>query len=169
MCDTYLKTEDGASESNAPGLLSRRLLIAAGVTVFSPVFYPRSAIAQSTPANSARNHLEKEWMARAEEMRRIAVDAGDQPYGAVIVKNGRIVGEGPSRVITNHDATAHAEMEAIRDASRRLRTGDLSGCVLYGTSKPCRMCETAAYWASVSRLVYGSGITDGGAPAYSSC
>ena len=85
------------------------------------------------------------------------------------MKGGRIVGEGPSRVITNHDATAHAEMEAIRDASRRLGNRDLSGCALYGTSRPCRMCETAAYWAKVSRFVYGSDMVDGGAPGYSSC
>lgn len=108
-------------------------------------------------------------MAKAEEIKRAAVNAGDQPYGAVVVKDGLIAGEGPSRVITDHDATAHAEMEAIRDASKRLGTGNLSGCVLYSTSKPCRMCETAAYWARISRFVYGSGLTDGGAPDYSSC
>ncbi len=108
-------------------------------------------------------------MAQAEEMKRVAMSAGDQPYGAVVVKDGRIVGEGPSRVVTSQDATAHAEMEAIKDASRRLGTRDLSGCILYATSKPCRMCETAAYWAGISRFVYGSGLTDGGAPAYSSC
>ncbi len=169
MGDSFLKTECGVCEPSATIVLSRRLLIAAGVTVFTPVFNPRSAIAQSVPKNPEEHLLANKWMARAEEMRRMAMNAGDQPYGAVIVRNGQIVGEGPSRVVTNHDATAHAEMEAIRDASRRLGTGDLSGCVLYGTSKPCRMCETAAYWANISRFVYGSGITDGGAPGYSSC
>ncbi len=102
-------------------------------------------------------------------MRRIAVDAGDQAYGAIVVKGEEIVGEGPSRVITDKDPTAHAEVVAIRDAARRLGTHDLSGCVMYGTSRACRMCETAAYWANISRLVYSTGIVDGGIPTYSSC
>ena len=59
----------------------------------------------------------------------------------------QIVGEAPSRVVTASDPTAHAEMEAIRDAARRLRSRDLSGCVLVSTSRPCRMCEAAAGWA----------------------
>ena len=106
---------------------------------------------------------------RAFEMRRRAVDAGDQSYGAIIVKDHRIVGLGPSRVVTNGDPTAHAEMEAIRDAARRLGTRDLSGCVMYSTSRPCRMCETAAYWANVSRLYHGQSGTDAGAPRYGGC
>ena len=89
---------------------------------------------------------------RALELREDAVRNGDQPYGAVVVKNGKIVGEAPSRVITNRDPTAHAEMEAIRDAARRLGTRDLSGCELYGSSPACRMCEAAAYWANIARL-----------------
>lgn len=108
-------------------------------------------------------------MAHAAEMKRLAVAAGDQPYGAILAMGIKIVGEGPSRVITNHDPTAHAEMEAIRDASRRLGTRDLTGCVMYSTSQPCRMCETAAYWANVSRMRYGAAMVDGGAPSYSSC
>ena len=62
---------------------------------------------------------------------------GDQPYGAVVVKDGRIIGYGPSRVVLKKDATAHAEREAIREAQARLGTTDLSGCVLYSTSRPC--------------------------------
>ena len=57
-----------------------------------------------------------------------------------------------------------AEMEAIRDAARQLRTRDLSGCVLVSTSRPCRMCEAAAGWAGISRMVYGETLTDAGAP-----
>jgi tRNA(Arg) A34 adenosine deaminase TadA len=55
-------------------------------------------------------------------------------------------------------------MEAIRDAARRLRTRDLSGCVLVSTSRPCRMCEAAAAWAGISRMVYGESLTEAGAP-----
>jgi tRNA(Arg) A34 adenosine deaminase TadA len=102
------------------------------------------------------------------EMRRLAVESGDQAYGAIVVKGDRVVGLGPSRVVVDRDATAHAEMEAIRDASRRLGTGDLSDCVMYSTSRPCGMCENAAYWARLARMVYGSNATDAGAPRYCS-
>jgi len=93
---------------------------------------------------------------RAAELRDEAVRSGDQPYGAVVVKDGKIVGEAPSRVVTAKDPTAHAEMEAIRDAARRLGTRDLSGCELYGSSPACRMCEAAAYWANISRMHPGN-------------
>ncbi|HUT51096.1 MAG TPA: nucleoside deaminase [Alphaproteobacteria bacterium] len=109
------------------------------------------------------------FLARAFALRDAAVRAGDQAYGAVVVKDGKIVGQGPSRVVTNTDATAHAEMEAIRDASRRLGTRDLSGCILYSSSAPCAMCETAAYWAGIAKKVHGAEGTDSGAPRYGGC
>ena len=87
----------------------------------------------------------------------------------MIVKDGRIVGQAPSRVVVNGDPTAHAESEAVRDAARRLGTRDLSGCVIYSSSKPCAMCETACYWANVSRMVYTRAMTDGGRPTYGGC
>jgi len=108
-------------------------------------------------------------MARAEEMRALAVEDGDQGYGAIIVKDGRIVGQSPSRVVVNGDPTGHAETEAIRDACRRLGTRDLRGCVMYSTTAACAMCETAAYWANVTRLYAGSAISDQGAPRYGGC
>jgi tRNA(Arg) A34 adenosine deaminase TadA len=103
-------------------------------------------------------------MERAFEMRRLAIERGDEPYGAVLVKDGRIVGEGVSAVVTDIDPTAHAEMQAIRDAARRLHTRDLSGCEMYGTSRACTMCEAGAYWARISRMYYGASITDAGGP-----
>jgi len=103
-------------------------------------------------------------MRRAEALRDEALRAGDQPYGAVVLRGEHVVGAAPSRVITSVDPTAHAEMEAIRDAARTLRIRDLSGCVLVSTSRPCRMCEGAAGWAGISRMVYGESLTDGGAP-----
>lgn len=105
------------------------------------------------------------FMERAFEMRRRAIERGDQPYGAVIVKAGRIVGEGVSAVATDRDPTAHAEMQAIRDAARRLGTADLSGCEMYGTSRACPMCEAGAYWARVARMYFGAAIADGGTPS----
>ena len=104
------------------------------------------------------------FMRRAFELRRVAVERGDQPYGAVLVRGGRIVGEGVSAVVTTPDPTAHAEMQAIRDAARRLGTPDLAGSEMYGTARACPMCQAGAYWARVSRLWYGENIVDGGAP-----
>lgn len=103
-------------------------------------------------------------MARARALREAAVRAGDQPYGAVVLRDGQIVGEGPSRVVTHNDVTAHAEREAIRDAQRRLERDDLSGCVLVSTSRPCRLCETAAARARIARMVHGEALTDAGPP-----
>jgi tRNA(Arg) A34 adenosine deaminase TadA len=104
-------------------------------------------------------------MQRAAELRDQAVKAGDQPYGAVVLRGEQIVGEAPSRVVTQTDPTAHAEMEALRDAARRLGTRDLGGCVLVSTSRPCRMCEAAAGWAGIARMVHGEhSFTEAGAP-----
>ena len=149
-------------------LLIKRLAFAGGLPGLYAVSASRAGLAGAEAESFAATDVAA-LMESAMEMKRIAVDTGDQPYGAIVTKGGEIVGEGPSRVVVNQDPTAHAEIEAIRDAARRLGTRDLSGCVLYGTSRPCRMCETAAYWANVSRFVFGGGLVDGGAPTYSSC
>lgn len=103
-------------------------------------------------------------MRQAEALRDEALRAGDQPFGAVVLRALEVVGAAPSRVVTANDPTAHAEMEALRDAARRLRTRDLSDCVLVSTSRPCRMCESAANWARISRMVHGPALTDAGPP-----
>ena len=117
---------------------------------------PGPALAADAPLRDA--------MRRAEALRDEALRAGDQPFGAVVLRGEFIVGVAPSRVVTATDPTARAETEAIRDAARRLRTRDLSGCVLVSTSRPCRMCEAAAGWAGISRMLYGEALTDAGAP-----
>lgn len=127
----------------------------------------RSCLIAALPwlAGSARADTSlQQAMRRAEALRDEAVRAGDQPFGAVVLRGEQIVGAAPSRVVTATDPTAHAEMEAIRDAARQLRTRDLAGCVLVSTSRPCRMCEAAAGWAGISRMVYGAALTDAGAP-----
>ena len=111
----------------------------------------------------------KRFMAHAIEMRRRAVERGDQAFGAVIVRDGQVIGEGISAVVTTPDPTAHGEVQAIRDAARRLGTPQLTGCELYTTFRPCPMCETAAYWAGVARIYHGEAITDGGPPRYPRC
>lgn len=109
------------------------------------------------------------FMERAYEMRRRAIVSGDQAFGAVVVKDGQVVGEGVSAVLTTPDPTAHGEMQAIRDAARRLGSAKLNGCELYTTFRPCPMCETAAYWAGIERIFHGEAVTDAGAPRYRSC
>ena len=104
------------------------------------------------------------FIAAAFEMKKQSERSGDQPYGAVVVLDDEIVGLGPSRVVVNSDPDAHAEREAIRDAQKRLG-GDLSGCTLYSTSRPCSACERAAAEAKIARMVYGAEATDAGAPA----
>ena len=104
-------------------------------------------------------------MQRARALRDEAVSAGDQSYGAVVLRGTQIVGEAPSRVITRRDASAHAEREAMRDALRRQGGGDLAGCVLVSTSRPCSLCEAAAAKARIARMVHGDALTDAGPPA----
>ena len=152
----------------------RRSLIA-GLAATAATAASSRALAQSKPQSKHKAILQPKsatataFLARAFALRDAAVKAGDQGYGAIVVKDGRIVGEGPSRVVSNTDATAHAEMEAIRDASRRLGTRDLSGCILYSSSPPCAMCETAAYWARIAKKIHGREGTDSGAPRYGGC
>ncbi len=117
------------------------------------------------PAWAGASPSLQQAMQRARALRDQAMRSGDQAYGAVILRGDQIVGEAPSRVVTSGDPTAHAEMEAIRDAARRLRNRDLSGCVLVSTSRPCRMCEAAAGWARIERMVHGDALTDAGAPS----
>ena len=113
-------------------------------------------------------------MARALAYARHAEDSGEgNGYGAVIVRGGRIIGEGWNRIYANHDPTAHGEVEAIRDACRRTGSNDLSGAVIYTNGgHPCPMCATACYWAGLERIYYGysaDAITDAGAPEYGKC
>ena len=77
------------------------------------------------------------------------------PFGAVIVRDGEIVGSDHNRVLVNHDASAHGEIQAIEDAGSNLGTYDLSGCVLYTTGEPCPMCLFACLWANIDRVYYG--------------
>lgn len=85
---------------------------------------------------------------------------GGGPFGAVIARDGEIVGTGTNRVTPDCDPTAHAEVNAIRDAASRLGTFDLSGCEIYSSCEPCPMCLGAIYWAHLDRLYYGNDKQD---------
>lgn len=82
------------------------------------------------------------------------------PFGCVIVKNGDVVGVGHNQVVKKHDATCHGEIQAIRNASKNLKTFDLSGCELYTTGEPCNMCLSACIWANIDKIYYGCTIED---------
>ena len=85
---------------------------------------------------------------------------GGGPFGAVIVKDGKIISEGTNRVTAEHDPTAHAEISAIRQASQKLNTFDLSGCTIYTSCEPCPMCLGAIYWAHLDAIYFGNTKTD---------
>jgi len=90
----------------------------------------------------------------AVEMAMQGVRNGGGPFGAVIVRNGAAIAEAHNRVVLNRDPTAHAEIQAIRLASTRLGTHDLSDCMLYSSCEPCPMCLGALYWAGITRVVF---------------
>ena len=77
------------------------------------------------------------------------------PFGAVIVNNGRVIAKGHNRVVKTKDPTAHAEIVAIRRASKKLGRFDLSDCQIYSTCEPCPMCLAAIYWARIRRIFFG--------------
>jgi tRNA(Arg) A34 adenosine deaminase TadA len=89
-----------------------------------------------------------------------STDGRNGPFGAVVVLDGDVVGKGWNRVVELSDPTAHAEILAIRDACRRLRTHDLSDCVLYASCEPCPMCLSTIYWARIPRVVYAATSED---------
>lgn len=85
---------------------------------------------------------------------------GTQPFGAILVRNGAIVGEGLNHEIAKHDPTSHGEIEAIRDACKHLETNDLGDCTMYAIGEPCPMCTVAIRLAKVSRVYYGASHQD---------
>jgi len=89
------------------------------------------------------------------------------PFGAVIVRNGEIIGRGINEVTGKHDPTAHAEIMAIRDACNHLQTHNLEGCELYTSCEPCPMCLGAIYWANISKLYYAATKEDAARAGFS--
>lgn len=106
----------------------------------------------------------RRFAARAMALRDVAIQRGDQPYGAVVVRNGMIVGEGVSAVVTARDPDAHAERIALRAAAAAVGGDDLAGCVLFGSARACPLCEAAAARMRIARMYYGVEGADAGAP-----
>jgi guanine deaminase len=102
---------------------------------------------------------DEKFMRRAIELSAQALDQpGARPYGAVVVMDGKIVGEGLNQSAKNYDPTSHGEVEAVRDACRNLKTTDLSGSELYTSCEPCSVCVATMIMAGVSRMYYGASL-----------
>ena len=103
------------------------------------------------------------FMRRAIELSASCANTDEGPFGAVVVKDGRIVGEGVNQVVPSGDPTAHAEVVAIRNACKALGSHVLDGAVVYTNCEPCPMCLGAAWWARVAEIVYANDRADAAA------
>ncbi|MDP1596374.1 MAG: tRNA adenosine(34) deaminase TadA [Methylotenera sp.] len=102
------------------------------------------------------NQTDTDFMQQALELAHIAADAGEVPVGAIVVKDGVVIGRGSNAPISTSDPTAHAEIRAMRDAATHLGNYRLVDCTLYVTLEPCAMCTGAIQHARIARLVYGA-------------
>lgn len=98
----------------------------------------------------------EDFMRRAIALSKDSVLNSGGPFGAVIVRNGKIIAEGSNRVTIDNDPTAHAEVIAIRNAALKEGTFDLSGCFIYTSCEPCPMCLGAIYWAHIDKIFYAN-------------
>src|SRR6056297_628315 len=98
----------------------------------------------------------EEFMREAVKLSLKNINEGGGPFGAVIVKDGEIIAKGTNRVTANNDPTAHAEINAIREATQKLGTFDLSGCQIYSSCEPCPMCLGAIYWARLDKIYFAN-------------
>jgi tRNA(adenine34) deaminase len=103
------------------------------------------------------------YMDTALTLAKASCDAGEVPVGAIVVKDGAIIGRGGNRPLTDHDPTAHAEIIAMREAAAHLGSDRLIGCDLWVTLEPCAMCAGAIAHARIARLYYGAADPKGGA------
>ncbi len=108
--------------------------------------------------------MHEKFMTRAIEIARESIDnPGTLPYGAVVVKDGKIIGEGLNRATANCDPTSHGEIDAIRDACARLSVTSLKGADLYTSGEPCSMCVATMYQVGIARLFYAGAASDSAA------
>jgi guanine deaminase len=109
---------------------------------------------------STSKHDDETFMAEALRVARAGVAAGQSPFGAAVVRNGKVVAAVHNTVKSDRDPTAHAEINAIRAACSILKSAELTGCTVYSTCEPCPMCMAALRWADVDRVVFGASIAD---------
>ena len=100
--------------------------------------------------------MKNEFMKRAIELSVESVNNGGGPFGSVIVKDNKIIAEGSNKVTPTNDPTAHGEIDAIREACKKLNNFSLNGCELYSTCEPCPMCLSAIYWARIDKIYFAN-------------
>jgi tRNA(Arg) A34 adenosine deaminase TadA len=111
--------------------------------------------------------MNNEFLREAIRLSKEKMEAGEGgPFGAVIVKDGEIIGRGWNRVTSANDPTAHAEIMAIREACSRLETFSLAGCEIYASCEPCPMCLSAIYWARLDSLCFAASRKDAAAAGF---
>ena len=98
----------------------------------------------------------KKFMAKAIELSINSANTIGGPFGSVIVKDNKIIAEGSNKVTFSNDPTAHGEVVAIREACKKLKTFDLSGCEIYTSCEPCPMCLSAIYWSRLDKIYYAN-------------
>lgn len=108
-----------------------------------------------------KEYLQKKWMKLAIRSAQTGIKRSEGgPFGAAIVCRGRLVAAAHNQVLKKQDATCHAEINAIRMASQKLKRFDLSDCVIYSTTEPCPMCFSAIHWARIAKVIFGTNIAD---------
>lgn len=117
--------------------------------------------------NRLDSDYKPEYMKLASKLSYDNIDSGGGPFGAVIVEGDEIISTGTNRVTADNDPTAHAEVNAIREACRKKGTFRLEGCTVYSSCEPCPMCLSALYWAGVRKIYYGNTKEDAEAISFS--
>ena len=110
---------------------------------------------------------DEQYMQLAIQKGREGIAAGQSPFGAVVICDGQVVAAAHNTVWRDSDPTAHAEINAIRQAAAALRGIDLSVCTMFTTCEPCPMCLAAIHWSKINRVVYGATIADAAAAGFS--
>ncbi len=139
----------------------RRKAIVLGLALLMLIMTGCLAVIKSALVEHVSEKAENVFMQAAihEAMEGIARKQGG-PFGSVVVRDGKIVGRGHNRVLSDNDPTCHGEVAAIRAAGKKLGNYDLTGCVLYTTGEPCPMCLFACKWANIERVYYGCTVAD---------
>jgi len=104
--------------------------------------------------------LDKSFMRGAIKKATEGIKNGESPFGALIVKDEKVVSSEHNKVFGETDITSHAEINAIRKACKKLKSIKLKGCIIYSTTEPCPMCFSAIHWAGISKIVFGTKIKD---------
>jgi tRNA(Arg) A34 adenosine deaminase TadA len=147
--------------------VARRDFLFAGATIAAGVVLPATAALAEAQAPALKpaqpvTDLDREYMAMALKRMRQAgvIDKTGGPFGAVVVLDGKILATAGNSVMRDHDPSAHAEVNAMREACRKVGNPHIDGAVLYSSCEPCPMCYSTAYWARVGKIFYAASWTD---------